>query len=437
MNNAIPHDSAATAATASVKPRAQSQFRLVAACSVGNALEVFDFTIYSFFSLLIGKLFFPSDNPYGSLLLSVATFGIGFAMRPLGGIFIGNYADRHGRKAALTLSIALMVAGTLFIAFAPPFASAGVVGTLMLLVGRLLQGFSVGGEFAAAAVLLMESGSEQGRGRRVSWTLATQGIAAVAGALTAATLFALLSTEALESWGWRIPFLLGLLIAPVGFYIRSKLDETHTARADAPSPLRELFRNHTSLVIKGIFATAAGTSTLYLVVYFMPTYMIRVLHLPPSLSLLSGCATGLTLTIVALVSGRLSDRLARRKPLVIGSITLSMIVVYPVFWLINAYPSVPLVLCMASLLAACINMAMTPLFLGIMEQFPIHVRTSGISTISSVGIAVIGGSSQFVVTWLLAKTGNPLSPAWYMLVCCVATLLAVLSIKETARTKSH
>lgn len=430
MNTALAQPSADTAP---VKPRAQSQFKLVAACSVGNALEIFDFTIYSFFSLLIGKLFFPSDSTYGSLLLSLATFGIGFAMRPLGGLFIGNYADRHGRRAALTLSIGVMVAGTLCIAFAPTYASAGIFGTLILVLGRLLQGFSVGGEFATAAVLLMESGSEQGRGRRVSWTLITQGIAALAGALVAASLYALMPTESLESWGWRVPFMLGLLIAPIGLYIRSNLDETHTAPAHAPSPLRELFRNHGRLVMMGIFATAAGNATMYLVVYFMPTYMIRVLHLPPSLSLLSGCVTGLTVAVVAFISGGLADRLTRRKPLVLASITISMVAIYPAFWLINAYPSVPVVLCLSALLTGTISMALTPLFLGIMEQFPAKVRTSGLSTISSVGSAVVGGTSQFAVTWLMATTGNPMSPVWYMLVCSVVTLLAVLSIKETAR----
>ncbi|MBN3854750.1 MFS transporter [Paraburkholderia sp. Ac-20340] len=426
--SSAPHSAEATNA-----PRTRGQFRLIAACSLGNALEIFDFTIYSFFALLIGKLFFPSSNPYISLLLSVATFGIGFAMRPLGGFVIGNYADRRGRKAALTLTLSLMVAGTLCIAVAPSYASAGVLGTLMVLAGRLLQGFSVGGEFAAAAVLLMESGHQQGRGWRVSWTLATQGIASVVGALCAAALHAALPTAALESWGWRLPFLIGLLIAPVGIYIRSHLDETHQPREQGPSPLRMLWRDHRGLVIKGIMATAAGTATMYLVVFFMPTYMIRVLHLPPALSLLSGCVTGATVTVAALVSGRLTDRLARRKPLVLTSLTLSMLAVYPAFWLITTYPSVPLVICLATLLTACINLGMTPLFLGIMETLPIEVRTSGISVISSVGIAVIGGSSQFIVTWLLARTGNPMSPAWYMLVCCVVTVLAVMSIRETPR----
>ncbi|MFH0133969.1 MFS transporter [Variovorax sp. VaC1] len=408
----------------------QSQFRLIAACSLGNALEMYDFTVYSFFALLIGKLFFPSDSPYGSLLLAVATFGIGFVMRPLGGVIIGNYADRKGRKAAMTLTIGLMVIGTLCIALAPTYASAGVFGSLMIVAGRLLQGFSLGGEVGAATSMLMEAGGVKGRGFRVSWQLASQGISALLGALTGAALYAALPQASLESWGWRLPFLLGLLIAPVGLYIRAHLEETHTADSHESSPIGRLLRAHGGTVLKGIFATTAGTATMYLVVFFMPTYMIRVLHMPPSLSLLSGCVTGITLFVVSLVAGRLADRLPNRKPLVIGSLLFSVIAVYPVFWLISHYPSVPLVLALSALLTASVNIGTTPMFLMMLEMLPIGVRASGISVIYSIGVTVFGGSSQFIVTWLLAKTGNPMSPAFYMMVCGVLSLVALLAMRE-------
>jgi MHS family proline/betaine transporter-like MFS transporter len=408
----------------------QSQFRLIAACSLGNALEMYDFTVYSFFALLIGKLFFPSDSAYGSLLLAVATFGIGFVMRPLGGVIIGNYADRKGRKAAMTLTIGLMVLGTLCIAFAPSYASAGVFGSLMIVAGRLLQGFSLGGEVGAATSMLMEAGGVKGRGFRVSWQLASQGVSALLGALTGAALYAALPQASLESWGWRLPFLLGLLIAPVGLYIRANLDETHVAQSHESSPVARLLRAHGGTVLKGILATTAGTATMYLVVFFMPTYMIRVLHMPPSLSLLSGCVTGVTLFVVSLVAGRLADRLPHRKPLVIGSLLFSVVAVVPVFWLISHYPSVPLVLALSALLTASVNIGTTPMFLMLLEMLPAGVRASGISVIYSVGVTVFGGSSQFIVTWLLAKTGNPLSPAFYMVVCGVLSLGALLSLRE-------
>jgi MFS transporter, MHS family, proline/betaine transporter len=428
MRGAPPAVATPATPTAPTKGK-QSQFRLIAACSLGNALEMYDFTVYSFFALLIGKLFFPSDSAYGSLLLAVATFGIGFVMRPLGGIVIGNYADRKGRKAAMTLTIGLMVLGTLCIALAPTYASAGVFGSLMIVAGRLLQGFSLGGEVGAATAMLMESGGIRGRGFRVSWQLASQGLAAVLGALTGAALYAALPQASLESWGWRLPFLFGLLIAPVGLYIRANLEETHQARRHEPSPMGRLLREHGGTVLKGIFATTAGTATMYLVVFFMPTYMIRLLHLPPSLSLLSGCATGITMFAVSLLAGRMADGLPNRKPLVVGSLVLSVLVVYPAFWLINHTPSVALVLCLSVLLTAIVNIGTTPLFLMLLEMLPIGVRASGISVIYSIGVTVFGGSSQFVVTWLLARTGNPMSPAFYMMACGVLSICAVASLR--------
>ena len=424
---------ATLSATAPIAPPAatrQSQFRLIAACSIGNALEMYDFTVYSFFALLIGRLFFPTDSPYGSLLLAVATFGIGFVMRPLGGLVIGSYADRRGRKAAMTLTIALMVAGTLCIAFAPTYAQAGVMGSLVILAGRLLQGFSLGGEIGASTSMLMESGEVGQRGFRVSWQLGSQGISALVGALTGAVLYATLSPQALESWGWRLPFLGGLLIAPVGLYIRSKLDETHEAEPDAPSPLGTLMREHGAKVGLGILSITAGTVGMYLVVFFMPTYMIRVLKMPPSLSLLSGCATGFTMLVASLVSGRLADRLARRKRLVLGALLFNIVAIVPAFWLMTRMPSVPLVLALSVMITAAANLGSTPMLLMLMEMLPASVRASGLSVIYSVGVTVFGGSSQFIVTWLLAKTGNPLSPAFYLVVCGLISLCAIGAIRE-------
>ena len=433
MNDATLQTTALPA-SAVAAPKPTSQARLIAACSIGNALEMYDFTVYSFFALMIGKLFFPSDSAYGSLLLAVATFGIGFVMRPLGGFVIGNYADRHGRKAAMTLTIGLMVIGTLCLAVAPTYATAGLFGPLIILGGRLLQGFSLGGEIGASTAMLMESGGIKGRGFRVSWQLGSQGIAALCGALTAAILYGSLSPEALQSWGWRVPFFLGLLIAPVGLYIRSHLDETHTAETHAPSPLGTLFRDHGGLVVKGVLTIIGGTVGTYLVIYFMPTYMIRELHLPASLSLLAGCVTGLTSFGASLLSGWLADRLPRRKPLVVGATLATVVLLYPAFWLMTHYPSVPLVLALSALLTGTLYLGTTPMLLMMMELLPTKVRASGLSVIYAIGVTVFGGSCQFVVTWLLARTGNPLSPAFYMMACSAITLLTVLSLREARET---
>ena len=198
----------------------------VAAAVIGNALEWYDFIIFGFLTVVISRLFFPSDTQYASLLLTTATFGVGFFMRPVGGVLLGIYADRKGRKAALTLIIALMTAAIAMVAFAPTYAAIGVAAPITMVLARLLQGLATGGEFASATSFLIESAPADRRGFYGSWQMVGQGMALLLGALVSSAVTRGLSTEALDGWGWRIPFLLGLIIGPVGLYIRRHLDET-------------------------------------------------------------------------------------------------------------------------------------------------------------------------------------------------------------------
>ncbi|MGB8416938.1 MFS transporter [Paraburkholderia sp.] len=413
-----------------------SQLRTIAACSIGNALEMYDFTIYSFFAMLIGKLFFPVHSAYGSLLLAVGTFGIGFVMRPLGAMVIGSFADRRGRKTAMTLTISLMVCGTLCIAFAPTYATAGTLGTLAIVSGRVLQGFSLGGEIGASTAMLMESGSFGSRGFRIGWQGASQGCAALLGALSGALLYANLSQSALQTWGWRLPFLLGLLIAPVGLYIRAHLDETLGSDAMEAHPLATLFTEHGSKIVRGVLSIVAGTVGMYLVVFFMPTYLVRVLHLPTSLSLMAGCVSGATMTVMCLVSGLIADRTVLRKPIALASVVLTTLLIYPAIWAMNMHPSVPLALAMIALVTAASSFGSAPMLLLLMEMFPASVRASGLSVIYSIGVALFGGSAQFIVTWLLARTGNPMSLALYMIACGIVTVSAMSSLPEPRKRAS-
>jgi len=198
----------------------------IAAAVIGNALEWYDFIVFGFFAVIIARLFFPSDSQYASLLLTTATFGVGFFMRPVGGIVLGIYADRRGRKAALLMVIALMTVSTAMIAFAPTYAAIGVGAPLIIVLARLLQGFSAGGEFASATAFLMESAPAQRRGFYGSWQMVGQGLAVLIGAILGTVLTRSLTPGALDSWGWRMPFLFGLIIGPLGLYIRRNLDET-------------------------------------------------------------------------------------------------------------------------------------------------------------------------------------------------------------------
>jgi MHS family proline/betaine transporter-like MFS transporter len=408
-----------------------SQARTIIATSAGNALEMFDFTVFSYFAGVIGKTFFPVDSSAGPLLLAMATFGVGFVMRPLGGILIGNYADRAGRRAALTLTILLMMIGTAIIALTPGYARIGIAAPVLVVMGRLLQGLSAGGEIGASTTFLMESGPLSRRGFMVSWQMMSQGVAALLGALSGAVLSATLSTSALESWGWRVPFLLGLLLGPVGFYIRRHLDETHSAPHEGGSAFRELVSQHLGRVVLGTLMIVGGTSMLYILVFYMPAYAVRTLHLPVTTSFLAGCASGLTMIVAALVSGLwIIDRVPRRKPLVATTSLLSLACVYPAFRLLIASPSVGLMVGIVAVVMGLATLGTSAFFLLIMEAFPQRVRATALAVIYSVGVTIFGGFAQFNVTWLLHRTGDPMSPAWYLIATGSVSLLALWRFTE-------
>ncbi|MDB5783555.1 MFS transporter [Caballeronia mineralivorans] len=421
---------AAGAASGTHTEARASKVALIAATTLGNGLEMFDFTIYSFFAVLIGKLFFPSHTAFGSLLMAVATFGIGFVMRPLGGLLIGNYADRVGRKAAMTLTIALMAAGTAVIGLAPTYAQIGIFAPLLIVLGRLLQGFSAGGEIGVSTTLLMESGVSATRGFLVSWQLASQGGAALAGASSGFLLSHFLAPVDLESWGWRAPFLCGLLIGPVGFYIRRTLHETRQAAPREGSAFREVMASYRRQLCIGILTIVGSTASMYIVVFYMPTYLIRVLHMPSSTAFLSGCVAGAVLLIGSPLAGLLSDRLPRRKPLVVGSTLLGAVLIYPAFWLLNHTTQLSVALFVIAALVGCLALGSSSAFLLLMEGFPKHVRATGFSVIYSIGVSVFGGFAQFIVTWLISVTGNPMSPAWYMVTCSAVSLGALAALHE-------
>lgn len=410
--------------------RAPSPRATVLALSVGNALELYDFTIYSFFALTIGKLFFPVQSAFGPLLLALLTFGIGFVVRPLGGIVIGAYADRVGRKPALVLTIALMALGTLLIGVCPTYAQIGAAAPVVILIGRILQGFSAGGEIGVATTMLMESGPSAGRGLRVGWQMASQGAAALLGALSGYLLSIHLTADALESWGWRIPFIAGLLIVPVGLHLRRLLPETVEPHPDRGAVLKELLSRHRAKLLIGILMIMGGTASTYVNIFYMPTYLIRVIGLPQQTAFLTGCVAGATMLAVAPPAGLLSDRLGRRRPFVVWTALASALLTYPAFWVLSHIASVPAALAVVALLIAFNAVGAGACLLLLMENFPARVRATGLSIVYSIGVSVFGGFAQFVVTWLIGITGDPISPAWYVSACAVATLCGALRMRE-------
>jgi len=397
----------------------------ILALSAGNAMELYDFTLYSFFALTIGKLFFPVQSAFGPLMLALLTFGIGFVVRPLGGIVIGAYADRVGRKPALVLTISLMALGTLLIGLCPTYAQIGVAAPAIIVVGRMLQGFSAGGEIGVATTVLMELGPPAGRGLRVGWQMASQGAAALMGALSGYLLSLCLPADALEAWGWRLPFLTGLLIVPVGLYLRRLLPETAQPGPGGRAGLTELLSTHRTTLMHGVMMIMGGTASTYVNIFYMPTYLIKVVGLPAHTAFLTGCIAGATMLVAAPVAGLLSDRLGRRRPFVVATALASALLTYPAFWMLSGIASVPATLVVVGLLIATNGFGAGSCLLLLLESFPSHVRATGLSLVYSVGVSVFGGFAQFVVTWLISITGDPISPAWYVSACALATLFGV------------
>jgi len=429
--------SSAEAVPVARRPGAGSRTRLVMAAAVGNALEFYDFTVYGFFALLIGKLFFPVHSPVGQLLLAVASFGVGFFTRPLGGLVIGMYADRAGRKKAMLFTLALMALGTAMIAVAPTYGQVGLAAPVMLVVARLIQGFSAGGEVGASTTLLLEQAPQNRRGLYASFQFSSQGLAALAGALTGVALTSTLSTAQLESWGWRVPFVIGTLIVPVGWWLRRTLEEEVPARVAQPKapklPLFDVLRDHRRALLTGLGLTIAGTAAHFIIVFYLSIYAVRTLGLPQGTAMLAGCVSGAILFVVVPFGGYLTDRFGRNKLTQVTRILL-MLAIYPAFIALNRWPTPAVLLSIVTLLSCvhAINIGGVGAMLG--ELFPRRVRATGGAVVYSVGVAIFGGFAQFFVTSLIIVTGSVFAPAWYVIGCGVLGVIAVAFMDERAST---
>ncbi|MDE1182184.1 MFS transporter [Paraburkholderia sp.] len=405
-----------------------SQARIVVAAVIGNLLEFFDFTVYSFFALTIAKLFFPSHDPVVSTLLALSAFAIGFVARPVGGFILGHYADRRGRRAALTLTIMLMALGSALIGLAPTYATIGVAAPVLIVFARLLQGFAQGGEFGAATATLLETGSAKGRGFRASWQLASQGAAALLGSGMAALLNYHLTSGQLLDWGWRVPFLAGVLIMPVGVYLRRHIvEEAPAAKTERPAIEPVLVRKW----FLTVFAIMGMTVATYVLMYYIPTYSIQYLKLSPKLSMLVSIGAAAVSLTLCPVWGALSDRMQRRKPLTIIGRVMLIALLYPAFWLMNQFPVLPVVVSLIVLLMIFYTMGSAPAYAMMPENFPKHVRAGYLASAYAVAVSVFGGTAQLVVAWLIRVTGNTMAPAWYMIGCVIVSLIAVTMLEET------
>jgi MFS family permease len=404
------------------------------ATAAGNALEFYDFLVYSFFAVYIGAAFFPAGSAFVSLLLSVATFGIGFVTRPVGAALIGAYADRAGRKPALLLTIALMTAGTLAVAATPSYAAIGVAAPLILVAGRLLQGLALGGDVGPATSVLLESAPPGQRGLYSSLQGAGQAVAVLGSGVVGLGLASVLTEGDLARWGWRVAFALGLAIVPVGFFLRRRLPETLGASTEATSAavLARIWRHHRRAALLVILVTMCMTVGTYVGAY-LTTYAQVTLHMPPWAAMLSPVANGLVLLPGSLLGGVLADRFGR-KPVMIASRVVVIALIYPAF-LYLAHERTPWAL---ALVTAALSFSAAPGQVASVatmgEIFPPEVRSSGLSLTYSLGVAIFGGTTQVVITWLIGATGNPLSPAFYVIATSAVSLVAMMLLPETSRS---
>lgn len=406
--------------------------KIVVATALGNGLEIFDFTVYSFFAAYIGSAFFPAHDPISSLLLAVGTFGVGFFARPVGAVLLGSYADRVGRRDAMTLSILLMAIGTCLIALCPTYGQIGWAAPVLIVGGRILQGFAAGGEIGAATTYLMESGSQRRRGFMVGWQMVSQGISSIIGALCGYVLSHALAPDALAAWGWRVPFAIGMLIAPIGFYIRRHLpDSLHGGTHEAHRrPLGELWAGHRSNMLAAIGLTTGQTVTMYVMVFYMPSYLTRIVHLPASTGFATALGASISFTIFAFIGGLVADRCANRKTLVQPVFILSAAASLPALWIVTQTTNPAVVVATVMVVTALLGFGVVATLLLMMELFPQNVRATAFSTTYALANTLFGGTAQFIVTAMIAKTGQPFSAAWYVAACDLLALLTVLCVRE-------
>jgi MHS family proline/betaine transporter-like MFS transporter len=397
----------------------------VAAASVGNALEWFDYVIYGYFAAHIARQFFPLRSDVESLLVAFATFGITFLVRPVGAIVLGVFADRHGRKAALVLAISLMMLGTAVIAVTPGYAAIGLWAPAVIIAARLVQGISAGGEFGSATAFLAEQDPDR-RGYFASWQFASQGLTTVLAAATGTILADLLSAEQMAGWGWRIPFVAGLLIGPIAYYLRREVDETSEFRimADHGSPLRDLSKAKQRLLV-ALGAVVLCTVAMYTTL-FMPSFAMRELGLPQAGSFLATVLAGALQIVLVPSFGALSDRYGRLTVMAPAAIAM-LLISYPMFAWIAAVPTLHTLLLVQTTIGVVAAAYMGPLPALMAELFPARMRTTGLAISYSVGVAIFGGFAPFANVWLIQTTGSNVAPGFYLM-GAAAISLATLAL---------
>jgi MFS family permease len=411
--------------------------RHVMAVFVGNGLEFYDFLTFSYFAVYISKTFFPSGNPTAALLATLATFGAGFLTRPVGAFVIGRMGDRIGRKPAMVFSFTLMGVAIVGLALTPSYATIGGVAPYIVLFFRLLQGFALGGEVGPTTAFMAEAAPPEKRGLYLSMQYATQDGAVLTAGLVGTFLASHLSADQLTAWGWRAAMLLGATAVPFGLLLRRTLPETFS---QATAPAAEVAqaesagtRPYLRIIILGLMMLTAGTIGSYTLNY-MTTFALDTLHLAPTIAFTLIIVNGATSIVFEATSGWLSDKVGRKPVMIIPEIFL-LLSIFPCFWVITHTKSVQTIYVAEIVMAMFAALASTPVIVTITETFPKHIRSGAVALIYAFAISIFGGSTQFVIKLLIARTGNPLAPAYYWTAAGAVGLTAMCLVKESAPRK--
>ena len=415
----------------------------IVAAVAGNAMEWYDFTVFALMTPVIKNLFFPVDpnipgSEINALLLTTALFGSGFFMRPVGGLVLGYFGDRRGRKAAMTLGMALMALSVALLALTPTYATAGIAAPLIVLVARLLQGFSVGGEFGTSTSYLIEAAPVGRTGFYGSWQIAGQLMANVLGAVLGAALTLTFTSEQLSAGAWRIPFFVGLAIVPILLYMRARILEPELFRIEQAATHEKPFtaalahpgRNY----LIGMGMVVASAVSFYVTFGYTVTYAKEVLKLPLMQSFLVQMIAAIVMVIVVPFAGAVSDRWPR-KPLLLVSLIFYLVLLYPLYSWVIAGPSIEKLLVCQVVIGF-----FSAFFLGVycttlVELFPVRIRSTSLSIVNNVAVLISGGFAQFFVTWLIALTGSPLAPIFYVMIGVTLGLISVIAMRSEPRER--
>jgi len=405
----------------------QSATRGIVAATIGNALEWFDIAIYALLAIYIGRNFFPSRDPGVELIQAFAVFGVSYLIRPLGGLVLGSFADRHGLKKGLTVTIRLMVLGTALLAFMPSYGTIGILAPIGIVLARLIQGFSAGGEFGAATAYLIAQNGKR-KGFLGSFQFASQGLGSLLAAILVAVLTTVLSDAQMTEWGWRIPFLFGLLVGPAGYLIRKEMKEVplpEKPEDEKHSPIRDVFATQKVGMLIAAGALAVSTA-LNFILQYMPTFAIKELGLEPGISFTSLIITGVILTFGTPVVGHLSDKFGRMA-IMVPTVVVLLVAVVPLFlWVISArsFLVLALVMTVLGLLKAAYFGALPSVM---SDCFDARARATGLSFSYNTAVVAFGGFTPMIASYLVQQTGQAVAPGYYLAVIAIISIVALVA----------